>query len=125
MTMRSNQRLNGSGQYEVGYGRPPAHSRFKRGQSGNPRGRPRGSANFQTVFNKVMNKKVLVREGPTVRQTHTLEAIIEALRVAALKGDARAVATIFRTLQGFPQSMQHQAHHIEVSFVSPKKDADD
>lgn len=29
--------------YDVGYGRPPEETRFKKGQSGNPRGRPKGS----------------------------------------------------------------------------------
>ena len=33
---------NPSGNYAVGYGRPPSHSRFRKGVSGNPRGRPRG-----------------------------------------------------------------------------------
>lgn len=31
--------------YEVGYRRPPKHSQFKKGQSGNRKGRPRGSRN--------------------------------------------------------------------------------
>ena len=31
----------GKGSYVVGYGKPPAEYRFKKGQSGNPRGRPR------------------------------------------------------------------------------------
>src|SRR5687768_11122353 len=31
--------------YQVGYGKPPVHSRFKPGQSGNPRGRPKGARN--------------------------------------------------------------------------------
>jgi len=29
--------------YEVGYGKPPKSSRWKKGQSGNPKGRPKGS----------------------------------------------------------------------------------
>jgi Family of unknown function (DUF5681) len=31
-----------AGDYEVGYGKPPARSRFSKGQSGNPKGRPKG-----------------------------------------------------------------------------------
>ena len=34
--------------HDAGYGKPPRHSRFKKGQSGNPKGRPRGSRNFST-----------------------------------------------------------------------------
>jgi len=36
--------------YEVGYGQPPHHTRFKKGQSGNPRGRPCGSNNLKTLL---------------------------------------------------------------------------
>ena len=37
------------GMYQVGYCRPPLHSRFKPGQSGNPKGRPRQSRNMRTI----------------------------------------------------------------------------
>jgi hypothetical protein len=35
--------------YEVGYGRPPRHTYFAKGQSSNPRGRPCGAKNFTTM----------------------------------------------------------------------------
>jgi len=41
--------------YEVGYGKPPHHTRFVKGQSGNPRGRPRGAKNMKTLLNKALN----------------------------------------------------------------------
>ena len=41
---RSADLASGSG-YEVGYGKPPKHSRFRPGKSGNPKGRPKGSKN--------------------------------------------------------------------------------
>jgi Family of unknown function (DUF5681) len=44
--------MTASKDYKVGYGRPPEHSRFKRGQSGNPRGRPRKHRNFRTVLRR-------------------------------------------------------------------------
>ena len=41
---------DGARDYKVGYKKPPLHSRFKKGQSGNPRGRPRGAKNFSSVL---------------------------------------------------------------------------
>ena len=52
-----------SGDYEVGYGRPPRHTRFAKGQSGNPRGRPCGAKNFTTLLEEALD--VIVRCGST------------------------------------------------------------
>jgi Family of unknown function (DUF5681) len=48
--------------YKVGYKKPPLHTRFKKGQSGNPRGRPRGAKNFSSVLNDALNQPVFVTE---------------------------------------------------------------
>jgi uncharacterized protein (UPF0216 family) len=48
--------------YKVGYKKPPLHSRFKKGQSGNARGRPRGSKNFSTLLTDALNEPVVVTE---------------------------------------------------------------
>ena len=48
--------------YKVGYKKPPLHSRFQKGQSGNPRGRPRGSKNFSTLLTDALNEPVVVTE---------------------------------------------------------------
>ena len=51
-----------NGDYEVVYGKPPRHTRFKKGQSGNPRGRPSGSKNLTTLLGEVLNELVVVAE---------------------------------------------------------------
>jgi len=48
------------GDYEVGRGKPPRHSRYKKGQSGNPKGRPRGSENHYSMLMKVLSERVVV-----------------------------------------------------------------
>jgi hypothetical protein len=48
--------------YDVGYGKPPRHSRFKKGRSGNPHGRPQGSRNMSTLLDRALNEQVVVSE---------------------------------------------------------------
>ena len=76
---------------KVGYGRPPKHSRFKPGESGNPKGRPSGSRNLRTDVKRALKKPVTFVENGKRRKTSTQEAVILKLREKALKGDTRAL----------------------------------
>lgn len=80
----------------VGYRRPPAHARFKPGQSGNPSGRAKGSKNLKTLFNQIMKEEVSLREGSDVRKVTKAEAIMRGLVIGALKGDSRSTAAVLR-----------------------------
>jgi Family of unknown function (DUF5681) len=80
----------------VGYGSPPMHTRFQPGQSGNPIGRPKGSQNFKTIFNKILNEEVSLREGAEIKKISKAEAVLRGVVVGALKGDARSVAMLLR-----------------------------
>jgi hypothetical protein len=82
------------GDYAVGYGRPPAQSRFKPGQSGNPKGRPVGRSNAKTTVARVINETIPVREGQKTRHMTKLEAMLQAHTVKAIKGDPRSTAII-------------------------------
>ena len=83
MTKKSN--------YEVGYGKPPKGTQFKKGQSGNPNGRPKGTRNLQTDVKAVLSKRVPVTENGRQRTISTQEAALMRLREKALKGDARSL----------------------------------
>src|SRR5437762_14384566 len=50
------------GDHEVGYRKPPRHTRFTKGQSGNPRGRPPGAKNLKTLLSDALNEFVIVSE---------------------------------------------------------------
>src|SRR6267378_3763504 len=74
--------------YQVGYGKPPRHTRFKRGQSGNPRGRPREAKNLLT---EALNERVIVAENEGRRKITKREAIITQLVNRSAKADLRAI----------------------------------
>jgi Family of unknown function (DUF5681) len=76
--------------YQVGYGRPPTGSQFKKGTSGNPRGRPKHSKNMKTIIREALTSPVTVREGERTRRVPKIEGIVLRQVEAALKGDEKA-----------------------------------
>lgn len=80
--------------YEVGYGKPPLHSRFKPGQSGNPKGRKKGVVNFVTALHRALSERVIVLEGNRRKSITKTEAMFKTMVNRAVKGDARAVREV-------------------------------
>ena len=103
---------------KIGYGRPPAHSRFKPGQSGNPSGRAKGSQNFKTLFNKILNEEISLREGSDVKKLSKAEAIVRGVVIGALKGDARNIAILFRLVEQAGEFEEPAPQITEIQLVS-------
>ena len=76
---------------DVGYGKPPTHSRFMTGQSGNPKGRPKGSRNFSTDVKATLEEPIRVTHHGKAKTVSTQLAALLRLREKALSGDARAL----------------------------------
>lgn len=91
---RAHYSANDRHDYAVGYGKPPQHTRFKKGQSGNPGGRPGGSKNFATLLADELGSKVRVREDGKTRTVTKLQAIVMRVTEGALKGEPRAIREI-------------------------------
>ncbi len=84
---------------EVGYGKPPKHTQFKEGQSGNPKGRPKGSNNFRTDVKHTLKEPVRLNKGGKRKTVSTQEAALLRLREKALNGDPRALDRLLALAQ--------------------------
>src|SRR5581483_1759909 len=89
---RGNRR--GQGGDGVGYCRPPKHTQFRPGQSGNPKGRPRGAKNEATIWRSVLNREIAIREGGRERKVTVLEALMLKSVEDGLKGNVKAAAFV-------------------------------
>ena len=78
----------------VGYANPPKATRFKKGQSGNKKGRPKGAKGRRGVVERVLLEKQTINERGTERTCTSLDLIILTLRNLAFAGDARAFKAI-------------------------------
>ncbi|MBC2776611.1 DUF5681 domain-containing protein [Parasphingopyxis marina] len=78
-----------SDEYEVGYGKAPVATRFRKGQSGNPNGRPRGSKK-QRPYDGVLGQMVTVREDGRERKVTAAEAFLLHMTKKGLEGDGPA-----------------------------------
>ena len=74
----------------VGYKNPPEHTRFKKGKSGNPRGRPRKQEDLKIILNQVLKRKVRVKDND--QKLPVRDALMWKLRELALQGDKQAMA---------------------------------
>lgn len=82
-----------SNDYEIGWGKPPKHSQFKPGQSGNSKGRPKGTRNLKTDLLEELSEKVKVREGRETRVVSKQRALVKRVLADALNGKGSAQKT--------------------------------
>jgi hypothetical protein len=107
------------------------HSQFKPGQSGNPSGRSKGSQNLKTLFNKVLDEEISLREGADVKRITKAEAIVRGVVVGALKGDSRNTAILFRLAEQVGQFQDGDSRDITeirrviVSWKPPGAETED
>ena len=84
--------------YQVGRGKPPKHTRFRPGQSGNPRGRPKGAKNFRTILEAALSERVVVKDNGRQRSYSKLEVIIRQNVNKAAGGEIKHTALLYKQL---------------------------
>jgi len=80
-----------SADYEVGYGRPPKQHQFKKGQSGNRKGRPKNQKQFLALLAEALNDTVAVQEGGQRKHIRKMDAAAKQVANRAASGDYRAI----------------------------------
>jgi hypothetical protein len=84
--------------YEVGYGKPPAHTRWKPGQSGNPKGRPRRTTDLAKLIDAELDQLVQINENGRRRTLTKREVFAKALVHDGAKGNAQARRMLYEHL---------------------------
>ena len=89
--------------YEVGYKRPPASSRFKSGASGNPSGGPKRlkPRSMAREIQNVFTREITVRDGNRKRRIPSIVALIQTAMIDAMKGDQQAARFCYRIAEEF------------------------
>jgi hypothetical protein len=75
--------------YKIGFGRPPNHTKFKKGKSGNLKGRPKGSTNLKASVFKELMAPTKLQEGNRTKTVPRIVGICAVLLGKAAAGDSK------------------------------------
>ena len=87
--------------YKIGYKKPPTHSQFQKGKSGNPGGRPKGKINFKTDLAEELAEKIRVREGDKTITVSKQRALVKRLMNGVLQGNPRMTAILINVIHRY------------------------
>jgi Family of unknown function (DUF5681) len=90
----------------VGYRRPPKHTRFQPGQSGNYDGRPVGVKSLSDIVRKIVGQKVTVTENGRTRRIPRLEAILLRAASEASRGDRASLRLVIQLAERYGESAE-------------------
>jgi hypothetical protein len=92
--------------YEIGYGRPPKHTQFQKGGSGNPKGRPKKLLNFEEQLLRVASTPVTITENGRRVSKPRYDVAMLQLVTKAMAGDMKALNKFFDL---FPRALDKAA----------------
>lgn len=114
----SKRRKKSSGGYEVGYRKPPEHSRFKKGVSGNPRGRPHVPTTVTSIVERIVLRKVKATVDGRETSMSMIEASLLQLAKRAMAGDPKAIK-FYLDLIDNDEIFGPPPIHFRVTYVDP------
>jgi hypothetical protein len=108
-----------------GYGRPPTHTQFRPGKSGNPRGRPKVSKDLQARLKKAAAEKVVLQDGDRERKVDKLDVALTQMMNKAAQGQPSFLKMALAQIQraeaaeppAVPQEELVEADHEVIALV--------
>ena len=108
--------LEDNGNYKVGYRKPPVQTQFKKGQSGNPKGRPkREEAHWARALPDSLEDTFVVTIDGKKKELTMMEIIVERLIEQCLKGDKKALRKLFALREFVHTQGEFRPHQIIIS----------
>jgi len=92
---------------------PRFQTRWKPGQSGNPKGRPKGHRNIRSELLQIASQKITVRDGNAERRVSLLAANFYAHAIKGAKGDARSSSLVFNLAEKMKVVPPEESYDIE------------
>lgn len=80
--------------YKIGRGRPPEEYKWRKGQSGNLRGRPRKKQDKKAIIEQMMSERIVIREDGEEHQVTKYDALFRSHLAKGIKGDARSAKLV-------------------------------
>jgi uncharacterized protein DUF5681 len=90
-------------EYEVGYKKPPKHTQFQKGKSGNPGGRRKPTTDLVTALQRTLGELITIREHGQTRRVTRLEAALHQMVAKATAGDIAAFRSLSALIQAYQQ----------------------
>jgi hypothetical protein len=112
--------------YKVGYRKPPAHTRFQPGQSGNPAGRRKGQPSVDDLMLREAARRVKVKNGDGGVETITKhEVVVRQLWKTAMQGDLAAERLVMSYMAAAALSSAESGPQDETGALSLPAKPDD
>jgi hypothetical protein len=104
---------------KVGYGRPPQKTRWKKGQSGNPRNKPKAAESIVDMVDRLLLSRVTLTLNGEAQNVTALEAIVSQLQLKEMAGNARASRILlkYRAVASQQAERQFQMLYIENEYT--------